>query len=144
MRWSKSLRVDFAGQPGTWGYAESPLVDGDVVVSTPGGAQATFVALNKNTGDVVWRAAVPGGARAGYSSIVVAEAGGVRQYTAYTGDGLFGIEATSGQLLWRYGRTSGPMGMSILTPVVGEGLVYSGNESLGGTAVRILIDRGRR
>jgi outer membrane protein assembly factor BamB len=142
MRWSKSLRADFAGQPGTWAYAESPLVDGDVLVFTPGGAQSTFVALNKNTGDVVWRAAVPGGARAGYSSIVVAEAGGVRQYIAYTGDGLFGIEAKSGKLLWRYGRTSGPMGMSILTPVVGEGLVYSGNEPLGGAAVRILIDGG--
>ena len=43
VRWSKSLRADFAGQPGTWAYAESPLVDGDVVVATPGGAQSTFV-----------------------------------------------------------------------------------------------------
>ena len=142
VRWSKSLRADFAGQPGTWAYAESPLVDGDVVVSTPGGAQSTFVALNKNTGDVVWRGVVPGGARAGYSSIVVSEAGGVRQYVAYTGDGLFGIEAKSGKLLWRYDKTTGPVGMSILTPVVGEGLIYSGNDRLGAAAVRILIDGG--
>ena len=89
---------------------------------------------------MVWKTAVPGGARAGYSSLVVAEAGGVRQYIAYTGDGLFGIEAKTGKLLWRYGRTSGPAGMSILTPVVAEGLVYSGNEPLGGAVVRILID----
>jgi len=80
-------------------------VDGDVVVSTPGGAQATFVALNKNTGDVVWKAVVPGRARAGYSSIVVAEAGGVRQYVAYTGDGLFGMalvaaDFKTGEVKW--------------------------------------------
>ena len=68
-------------------------MDGDVVVSTPGGTEATVLALNKNTGDVVWKTAVPGGARAGYSSIVATNAGGVRQYVAYTGDGLFGVEA---------------------------------------------------
>jgi outer membrane protein assembly factor BamB len=142
VRWQKSLRADFGGQPGTWAYAESPLVEGDVVVSTPGGNAATFLALNKNTGDVVWKTAVPGGARAGYSSIVAANAGGVRQYVAYTGDGLFGVEAKTGKLLWRYDKTTGPVGMSILTPVVGNGLVYSGNDRLGGAAVRILIDAG--
>ena len=50
IRWRRSLRGDFGGQPGTWAYAESPLVDGGVVVVTPGGSQATVVALNKNTG----------------------------------------------------------------------------------------------
>jgi outer membrane protein assembly factor BamB len=142
VRWRKSLRTDFGGQPGTWAYAESPLVDGDVVVATPGGTEATLLALNKNTGDVVWKSAVPGGARAGYSSIIATIAGGVRQYVAYTGDGLFGVEAKNGKLLWRYSKTSGPVGMSILTPVVGRGLIYSGNDPLGGAAVRILIDGG--
>ena len=140
VRWRKSLRADFSGQPGTWAYAESPLVDGDALVLTPGGAQATFLALKKNTGEVMWKSAVPGGARAGYASIVIAEMGGVRQYVAYTGDGLFGVEAKTGKLLWRYGKTTGPVGMSIVTPVVGEGLVYSGNEPLGGAAVRIVAD----
>src|SRR5438270_121878 len=93
VRWRKSLRADFGGKPGTWAYSESPLVDGDVVVCTPGGTEATVVALNKKTGEVVWKCAVPGGARAGYASLVAADAGGVRQYIAYTGDGLFGVEA---------------------------------------------------
>ncbi|MEX2141980.1 MAG: PQQ-binding-like beta-propeller repeat protein [Pirellulales bacterium] len=142
VRWQKSLRADFGGQPGEWAYSESPLVDGDVVVCTPGGKQATVVALNKNTGEVVWRCAVPGGARAGYASIVVADAGGVRQYVAYTGDGLFGMEAKSGKFLWRYDKTTGPVGMSVMTPVVREGLVYSGNDRLGGAAVRLAVDGG--
>ena len=142
LRWRKSLRADLGGQPGTWAYSESPLVDGDVVVLTPGGTQATVVALDKKTGEVIWKCAVPGGARAGYASIVAADAGGVRQYVAYTGDGLFGVDAKTGKLLWRYGKTTGAVGMSILTPVVGEGLVYSGNEPLGGAAIRILVDAG--
>jgi len=142
VRWRKSLRADFGGQPGTWAYAESPLIDGGMVVVTPGGSQATIVALKNDTGEAVWKCIIPGGARAGYSSIVVAELGGVRQYVAYTGDGLFGVEAETGKLLWRYDKTTGPVGMSILTPVVSEGLVYSGNDRLGGAAVRILVDGG--
>jgi outer membrane protein assembly factor BamB len=55
IRWQKSLRKDFGGEPGEWAYAESPLVDGDLVVVTPGGAQATMVAVNKKTGALVWK-----------------------------------------------------------------------------------------
>lgn len=142
VRWQKSLRAEFAGQPGTWAYAESPLVDGDMVVATPGGAEATVVALNKKAGNTAWKFAVPAGARAGYASLVVSEAGGIRQYVAYTGDGLFGVEAKTGKLLWRYDKTTGPVGMSILTPVVADGLVYSGNDRLGGAAVRIVMEGG--
>src|SRR5438105_3822527 len=142
VRWQKSLRADFGGKPGTWAYSESPLVDGDVVVCTPGGAEATVVALNKKTGEVVWKCAVPGGARAGYASVVMADVGGGRQYVAYTGDGLFGVDTKTGKFLWRYDKTTGRQGMSILTPVVGEGLVYSGNEPLGAAAVRPPADAG--
>ena len=50
IQWQKNIRKEFAGQPGEWAYAESPLVDGDMVIVTPGGPQATLVALNKKTG----------------------------------------------------------------------------------------------
>jgi outer membrane protein assembly factor BamB len=63
IRWLKSIRKEFGGQPGEWAYAESPLVDGNQVVVTPGGPQATMVALNKKTGALVWKSAVPGGDR---------------------------------------------------------------------------------
>jgi outer membrane protein assembly factor BamB len=45
--WQKNLRSDFGGKPGSWAYSESPLVDGDLLVCTPGGKEATLVALNK-------------------------------------------------------------------------------------------------
>ena len=54
IRWTKNVRTEFGGQPGEWAYAESPLVDGDVVIVTPGGPQATMAALNKKTGAVKW------------------------------------------------------------------------------------------
>ena len=57
--WRKHLKRDFQGRPGTWGYAESPLVDGDRVVVTPGGKKAALVALDKRDGRVIWRVSVP-------------------------------------------------------------------------------------
>jgi outer membrane protein assembly factor BamB len=83
IRWHKSLRSDFGGKPGRWAYSESPLIDGDVLVCTPGGSEATLVALNKKTGAVIWRAAVPGGDEAGYASVNVLELGGRKQYVQF-------------------------------------------------------------
>ncbi len=142
VRWKKSLRPDFGGKPGAWAYSESPLVDGDVLVCTPGGAQATIVALNKGNGEVIWKSAVPGGDTAGYASIVVADGGGVKQYIAYTAGGVVGVDAKTGKFLWRYVKTKGAMGMSIITPVADKGLVYSGAGRVGGGAVKLTGDQG--
>ena len=76
IKWSKSLRKDFGGQPGEWAYAESPLVDGDVVVVTPGGPEAALVALNKKTGAVIWKSAIPEAGTAEYASAIVVQAAG--------------------------------------------------------------------
>jgi outer membrane protein assembly factor BamB len=139
--WAKNLRTDFGGKPGTWAYSESPLVDGEIVLCTPGGADATVVALNKTNGSPVWKAAVPGGDAAGYSSLVIVDTGGVKQYVAYTANGLVGLNAKDGKFLWRYDKTKGQRGMSILTPVIGQGLVYSGAGRVGGGTVKLSPDQ---
>jgi hypothetical protein len=61
IRWQKNLRTDFAGEPGLWAYAESPLVDGDTLVCTPGGAEATMIALKKSSGETIWKCAAADG-----------------------------------------------------------------------------------
>jgi len=71
VRWQKNIRTDFSGQPGKWAYSESPLIDGDVLVCTPGGSDATIVALNKKTGDVIWKSSVPGGDPAAFASAII-------------------------------------------------------------------------
>jgi outer membrane protein assembly factor BamB len=142
LRWQKNLRTEFGGEPGEWAYSESPLVDGDVVVCAPGGAEATIVALDKRSGDVIWKSPVPGGDPAGYASAVVTDAGGVKQYVAFLANGLVGVDAKTGEFLWRYERTKGRMGMSSLTPVVSDGLVYSGAGRVGGGSVRLSNQQG--
>jgi outer membrane protein assembly factor BamB len=57
--WQRNLMADFGGKPPMWSYRESPLVDGDKVICTPGGDETTMVALNKLTGETIWKAFVP-------------------------------------------------------------------------------------
>jgi len=57
--WQRSLTEDFGGRRPMWSYRESPLVDGDKVIVTPGGADAIMVALNKLTGETIWKTKMP-------------------------------------------------------------------------------------
>jgi len=136
IRWWKSLRADFGGHPGQWAYSESPLVDGDALVVTPGGAQATIVALNKQTGETVWKSAVPGGDDAAYASAVIVEAGGRKQYVQFLAKGLVGVDAKTGQFLWRYDAT-GKGNTNIPSPVASSGYIYTSQGRGPGGLVRL-------
>jgi outer membrane protein assembly factor BamB len=135
--WTRNVRREFGGQPGTWAYSESPLIDGDVIVVTPGGTGATLVALKKKTGELIWKSAVPGGDRAGYSSVIVVNAAGRKQYVQFLDKGLVGVDAPTGKFLWRYTQTSGGPA-NIATPVAYEDYVYSTNaRRFGGGLIQL-------
>ncbi|HEV2970498.1 MAG TPA: PQQ-binding-like beta-propeller repeat protein [Pirellulales bacterium] len=135
--WQKNLRTDFGGRPGNWAYSESPLVDGDVLVCTPGGVEATIVAVNKKTGDVIWNCAVPGGDEAAYSSVVVAHIDNVKQYVQFLQKQLVGLDSNSGKLLWHYNKTAKGSMANIPTPLASEGYVYSAAGQSGGGLVKV-------
>ena len=136
--WRGDSARDFGGKPGNWAYAESPLIDGDTLVVTPGGAEATLVALNKKTGAVIWKSAVPGGDVAAYSSAIVVEAAGRRQYVQFLDKGVVGVDAKTGQFLWRYAKTrGGPANIAMLRSST-TGYVYSTNaRRFGGGLVQL-------
>jgi outer membrane protein assembly factor BamB len=139
--WRKSFKQEFGGRHGAWEFTESPLVDGNVVVVTPGGPEAAMVALNKESGAVVWKGVIPGGDVAGYSSIVITEAGGVRQYVQLMANGLVSFAAKDGKLLWRYGNTNERFGgntANIPTPIVqGDHLFASAGYGRGGGLLKV-------
>ena len=124
--WRKHLRKDFGGKYGEWAYAESPLIDGDKLICTPGGTNATLIALNKKNGDVIWKCAVPEGSDASYSSVVIAEFSGVKQYVQFLAKGLVGVDAKTGKFLWRFEKTAKGSPAVIITPLVSDGMIYSG------------------
>lgn len=149
--WLRDLVKEFGGHCGSWAYAESPLVDGDRVICTPGGPTATLVALDRLTGTTVWtcaisreRAARPGERRrrpyhtAGYASIVPATIGGVRQYIQFLDGGVVGVAAEDGRLLWTYDEPASAVA-NCTTPIVSGDIVFAASAyKVGGGAARIV------
>jgi outer membrane protein assembly factor BamB len=141
VRWKKNLKTDFAGKGGQWAYAESPLVDGNVVVCTPGGEKATLVALDKQTGATLWESAVPGGDAAGYASVLPIQVGGLRQYVQFLAKGLVGVDAKTGKFLWRYAATIDPAA-TIPTPVFHDDCVFTSTSRKGTGLNRVRVQEG--
>jgi outer membrane protein assembly factor BamB len=137
VRWQKQIREEFGGAPGEWAYSESPLIDGDLLVCTPGGRQATIVALNKANGELIWKSAVPGGDEAGYASPIVVEEAGTRQYVQFLAKGVVGLDARTGKLLWRYNKTAEGSRANIPTPVERNGFIYTAAGRSGGGLVKL-------
>ncbi len=137
--WRKNYEKDFAGKMATqWGYSESPLVDGDKLICTPGGADAMLVALDKKTGNLLWKTAIPelgekGKDGASYSSPVLVEAE-VRQYVTMIGRGVIGVAAADGKFLWGYNKLGNTMALT-MTPVVKGDHVFVSTAYGGGTAL---------
>jgi outer membrane protein assembly factor BamB len=139
VRWRINLKKDLGGEMASgWGYSESVLVDGDRVVCTPGGRKGALAALERGTGKVLWRS-TGWTARATYSSIIVAEIAGVKQYVQVTGEGVAGVAAEDGKLLWQSNQSA--HGISVSTPVHKDDLVYvSTGYGVGGGAVKVVKD----
>jgi outer membrane protein assembly factor BamB len=144
-RWRRHLVRDFGGRMmSSWKFAESPLVDGDRVVVTPGGRDAVIVALDKKTGQAIWRATMGafqsrGPEGAGYSSIVISNGGGVKQYVQLTGRGVISVRASDGWFMWGYGRVANNTA-NIPTPIVSDDYVFA-STGYGTGAALLQIDR---
>jgi outer membrane protein assembly factor BamB len=139
--WRRDILREFSGRNITWLISESPLVDGDRVVVTPGGRAAGIVALDKMTGKTIWTSKQLSDG-AGYSSPMVVEVGGVRAYTTITADAAVGVRATDGGLLWRYEAPANNTA-NITTPVVsGNQVFYSSAYGTGGGLVTLTPENG--
>ena len=120
--WRKSLDKDFAGKMHSgWGFAESPLVDGEKLIVTPGGKKGTLLALNKLTGETIWRC-TEWTDNAAYTGAVAATLAGKKQYVQLTADSVAGVEPETGKLLWRADRKG--QTAVIPTPIVADDCVY--------------------
>jgi outer membrane protein assembly factor BamB len=126
-----------AGKTAEWAYAESPLLDGDALVCAPGGSAATVIALRKSTGDLIWKCPLPEADDAGFSSAIVVEVGGIREYVRLLTKGLVGIEASTGRFLWRYSKPISKYGANIQTPVASGDYVFCSSTGTGAGVVKL-------
>ena len=149
--WRFNYVKDFGGINPVWGFSESPLVDSERIICTPGAADAVMMALDKRTGKPIWKCPVPEGptgnrgflgtSGAAYSSAIAIDFEGVRQYVQLTATTLVGVAAEDGKLLWRYDRASNTHRINCTTPLYHEGVVYAASAyDAGGGAVQLSKD----
>ena len=120
--WQRNILKEFKGENPYWLLSESPLVDGNLVIVTPGGRGAGMVALDKMSGKTVW-ASKELSDTAGYASAIVADIGGVRTIMNFTADAAVGVRASDGKLMWKNSEASNGTA-NIATPVYSDGKVF--------------------
>ena len=120
--WQRNILKDFSGRNISWDISESPLVDGDKLIVTPGGRNAGVVALEKLTGKTIWTSKELSD-EAGYASVVAADIGGVRTLLTLTGRGGVGIRASDGKLMWNYAPVANNTA-NITTPIFHDNKVF--------------------
>ncbi|GIW99123.1 MAG: polyvinyl alcohol dehydrogenase [Pirellulaceae bacterium] len=134
--WRRHLMEDLNGKKAdSWGYSESPTIDGDRLICTPGGPENTMVALDKRTGELIWSCQRPEDRGAGHASIVKVSVAGTEVYVQTTGSGAMGVRASDGKLLWTYDI---PKTTAVIpTPIVhGDLVFFTAGYGLGGALLR--------
>ena len=97
MVWQLNVAEEFGSPKMIWGHAGSPLIVGDTIILQPGGSEASLVALDCETGHVVWKTP---GLEASYSSFVAKTVGEQTQVIGYDAKSLGGWDAETGRRLW--------------------------------------------
>lgn len=96
--WQKDTRQELGARIPRWGLSSSPTVHGEVVIVNPGAPNASVVAFNKTTGQVVWKSGSDG---AGYSSAVLFPAGAPTAVAMFSATGLVGLSLQNGQQIFQ-------------------------------------------
>jgi outer membrane protein assembly factor BamB len=134
--WQRNILRDFRSRNLQWLVSESPLVDRDRVIVTPGGPDATLVALDKMTGKTLWTSAGLSD-EAGYASPIAADVHGVRTIMTLTGKGAVGVRASDGRLMWKYDKVGNDTA-NIATPVFSDNKVFfTSNYGTGGALLEL-------
>ena len=99
--WEVDVDKDYEAEYHVWGNSETPLLVDDMLICTPGGNKTSVVALNKDTGELIWESESVGGARA-YASATLYTWNDFRYILAVTGKELVAVIPETGEVAWHY------------------------------------------
>lgn len=111
--WHRDALEDFEGRSPVHGYAESVLVYGDTVIFSPQALDATIAALDKRSGETLWKVGglnhekvYPEGHDGTYTSSISFNCEGIQNIATLTNKALFGLSPGDGHVLWRFDQAS--------------------------------------
>ena len=111
--WTKNVVADTKAEPIEWGQASSPLIVGNhiFVQNGRGAGCPVAVAVDKQTGKIVWESEAKGVAKekaknknptgGSYANIIQIEIGGIKQLIVFAGTDLYGMSPESGKTIWK-------------------------------------------
>lgn len=120
--WEKDVLTELDGVNIKWGITENLLVEDGKVICTPGGENANVVALDKKTGDVIWKCAGKGEISA-YCSPQIIDLGVRKLLVTHTKSKILGIDFKTGKLLWSHDQPN-KWSVHANTPIYHDGHVY--------------------
>jgi outer membrane protein assembly factor BamB len=139
--WEKNLLREFNAPNIRWGITESPLIVGNKVIATPGGREHNVVALNKNTGELIWSTPAMGDQSA-YCSPIFIDTQQVPLIVQMTANHIIGIHADTGEMLWAHPNTN-RWSVHANTPVYGNGMILATSGYGRGSTMLRLTNGGR-
>jgi outer membrane protein assembly factor BamB len=132
--WKKDIAKEFGGRNIGWKSALSPLIESDLVYVAGGGQGESMLAFKQANGELAWKS---GDAAMTHATPTAATIGGVRQIIYLMQTGLVSVNATSGELLWKF-----PFPYLTATgcsPVVGGDIVFcTAGYEVGGAACQVI------
>jgi len=139
--WKKDVLNDFDGKNIRWGMTESPLIVDDKIFITPGGSRYNIVALNKNTGELIW-ASQGTGEPSTYCSPLFIDGYAVPMIITSAEQHIVGLNANTGELLWSHPQTN-RWNIHPNTPLYSDGMIFSTTGYGGGSLMLRLTNEGR-
>ncbi|MCL2624064.1 MAG: PQQ-binding-like beta-propeller repeat protein [Planctomycetaceae bacterium] len=139
--WKKNIYTEFDGRSIMFGITESPLIVGDKVFITPGGKKDNMVALNKNTGTLIWSS--PGaGTTSAHCSPQFIDGNSISIVVTCTANEIIAFNADTGEVLWTHPQPSGNT-IQPNTPLYSDGMIFSTTGYNGGSWLYRMTDDGR-
>jgi outer membrane protein assembly factor BamB len=138
--WKHDLLKEYQAPLPSYGVSFSPLVEGDLVLTNPGGPQGCcLVAFDKNTGKEKWKSFDD---LAGYSSPLICTLAGRRQAVFFTGKNVVGVGLEDGKVLWQFTWETN-FNCNAATPIVlGNYVFISTNYGKGCALIEVTAGAG--
>ena len=128
IKWSVDLLKKFDAENIQWGMTESLLIDGDKLICTPGGKENNLVALNRFTGETIWKSKGFGD-QAAYCSPLLVVHNGTKLIVTMTATSVIGLDANSGEVYWRFEQMQRHK-IHANTPVYSNGVIYCSSSTV--------------
>ncbi|MDH6303738.1 outer membrane protein assembly factor BamB [Parabacteroides sp. PF5-5] len=139
--WKKNLLKEYNASNIEWGINEAPLIIDEKVIATPGGKQHNMVALNKNTGALIWSSPGEGDLSAYCSPLYITDQQ-VPIIVTMTADHIIGIDASNGKKLWSH-ENKNRYSVHANTPVYGDNMILLTSGYGRGSTMLRLTNGGR-